>query len=117
MVSETIIQTVLGLKRGTHLVIPVDGPPRLVNEKPTIPKAYKEISTPDRECVCVDTITLRMAGAGHAKDPIVMLVDDTGMLDGLPANDVAFYIAHEVKHYPHLIHGTVVIVNDADFIS
>ena len=116
-VSQAVVQQVLRLARGSYLVIGDDQAVKLVKEVPTIEKVYKAISTPERECVCCDTITLRMAGAGGVKDPIVMMVDDTGMLENLPINEVATYIAQQVKGYPHQIHGTVVIVNDADFRS
>jgi hypothetical protein len=112
---STLIQTVLGLKRGTFLVIGTDGEARLVQQKPTIDKIHKAISTVDRQCTCCDSISLRVPGAGGRMNLIVMMVDDTGMLDELPKNDLAFYIANTIKSYPHDIHGTAVIVNDEDF--
>jgi hypothetical protein len=108
-----LIKSVLGLKRGTYLVIAPDADPRLIEGKPTLDRIYAMISTPERKCECCDTLTLHVAGAG--KNPVVMTVDDTGMLDDLPVNALATYIARTLKNYPHEIHGTAVIVNDEDF--
>ena len=112
-----LIKSVLGLRRGTYLVVNTNDEAKLIEEKPTLAKVQAAISTPERECMLCDTINLRLMGAGGVKDPIVMLVDETGMLDGLPINRIAFYVAHTIKGYQHDIHGTVVIVNDADFGS
>ena len=111
-----LIKSVLGLRRGTYLVVNTNDEAKLIEEKPRLAKVRAAISTPERECICCDTINLRLMGCG-VKDRIVMMVDDTGMLDGLPINRLAFYVAHTMRSYPHDIHGTVVIVNDADFGS
>ena len=105
---------VWNLKRGTYLVIPVEGPMKLVEQKPTIRTVHSEIG-----CQMCDTVTLRMRGSSGTKDPIVMMVDDTGMLDGLPINEKAteLYLQKCKIGTRHKIHGTVVIVNDADFES
>lgn len=112
---KQLIQTVLQLKQGTYLVVDTAQNAKLITEKPTIKKIHAAISTRDRECVCCDTVRLQVAGAGGARKSIVMMVDDTGMLDDLPQNHLAFYIANAIRNYPHDIHGTVVIVNDEDF--
>lgn len=57
----------------------------------------------------IDTVLLR--------DRIhVMLVDDTGMIDGLPVNAEATRLYQERAPYsPHSIHGDVVVLPDSDF--
>jgi len=59
----------------------------------------------------LDTVILR-------RDPmIVMIVDDTGMLDHRPVNQRATDLAREAfgDHYPYCIHGDVAIAYDSDF--
>jgi hypothetical protein len=111
-----LIKTVLNLQRGTWLIITLDQKAQLIEGKPNIELLRRALSTPERKCECMDTINLELVGAGRVRGSrIVMMVDDTGMLDGLPVNDLAFYIANTIKAYPHDIHGTAVIVNDEDF--
>lgn len=58
---------------------------------------------------CLDSVTL-LNGA-------VMLVDDTGMVDGRPVNPEATKLYHGVcdPNTVYQIHGDVAIVLDADF--
>lgn len=58
---------------------------------------------------CCDSVNLR-----NGK---VMMVDDTGMIDGKPINDEATKIYHEKcgGMTPNSIHGDVAIVVDKDF--
>ncbi len=95
--------------RGQYRIIRVDGSETVVEEKPTIKAAHKAIG-----CNCIDTVTLTR-GRHHAI--IVMLVDDTGMIDGKPVNEKATEMARVVfgPAYPYSIHGDVVIANDGDF--
>lgn len=61
----------------------------------------------------LDTVMLRSLG-----DPLhVMLVDDTGMIDGKPVNvrATALYHAQCRPGNPYQIHGDVVIVPDGDY--
>ena len=113
--SEPLFQQALKLQRGSYLVINTDGTHRFVLAKPTIENIQVILSTRLRECVCLDTVILRMGGNGGQKDPIVMMVDDTGMIDGLPVNTSATELIRSVKKYKYDIHGIVVVVNDADF--
>jgi hypothetical protein len=84
--------------------------------KPTLEHVYQKISTPTRQCICCDTVTLRLRGNSGDKDPIVMMVDDTGMLDKLPVNETATKLARLARPgFPHEIYGTAVIINDTDF--
>lgn len=61
----------------------------------------------------LDTVMLRSLG-----DPLhVMLVDDTGMIDGKPVNVRATTLYHAQCRpgNPYQIHGDVVIVPDGDY--
>ncbi len=59
---------------------------------------------------CFDTVNLR--------DGRIMLVDDTGLIDGKPVNEKATKLYHSLckKGTTHPICGDVVICIDADFI-
>jgi hypothetical protein len=116
-VDDKILDVILTLPAGTYIVIPTGPNAKLeVHREPgTIDAAHLAISTPERRCVCCDTITLRMGGDRSSVQPIIMMVDDTGILDNLPVNELATAIMKRVKNYPHTIHGTAVIVNDGDF--
>lgn len=113
---ERLTIAVLELKRGSHIWIKPDG--QWYNEpaKPTIDLVYRTISTPDRKCRCCDTVLLRKRGLGGRQDPLVMMVDDLGMADGLPVNELATALVKLIRPmYSWKIHGTAVVVNDADF--
>lgn len=58
---------------------------------------------------CLDTVNLRNGD--------VMMVDDTGMVDGKPVNPEAtkFYRGVCRAGTVHCIHGDVAVVRDADF--
>lgn len=94
------------IRRGEYLVVGVDGTETLIEERPTIQKIHRDIG-----CDCLDTVTLdRKAG-------IVMMVDDTGMVDNKPVNPKAT-VWYRMICKPgtlHQIHGDVAIVNDLDF--
>jgi hypothetical protein len=93
-------------KQGSFLIIRVDGSEELIGQRPSIAKIHKAIG-----CECLDMVTL------DRKREIVMVVDDTGMVDGKPVNAKATALAREAKGqpYPYSIHGDVAIVNDRDF--
>ncbi len=65
-------------------------------------------------CDCCDTVVLRKS-ADSMEAEIVMMVDDTGMIDGKPINQKATELYHQVRRTPYSIHGDVAIVNDEDF--
>lgn len=56
---------------------------------------------------CLDTVNLR--------DGRVMLVDDTGLIDGRPVNSEATKLYQSVRRTNNSIHGDVVIALDKDF--
>jgi hypothetical protein len=117
-VSDDLLKKlVFDLERGHYIVIHTNEVVELKVGKPTREIIRKEISTPERECVCCDTVTLRMGGNGNTKDSIVMFVDDTGILDGLPVNRMAseLYWLRCTPWTTQTMHGTAVVVNDADF--
>jgi len=88
------------------MVIRVDGTKTLYEEKPTLQKMYAAIG-----CNSIDTVIL------DRENEIVMVVDDTGMVDGKPVNLEATVFYHNVcvPGTLHQIHGDVAIVNDKDF--
>ena len=98
--------TIPEVKRGTFLVIRVNGDEEDHEEKPSIRKIYSVIG-----CDTFDTVTL------DKKRKIIMLVDDTGMVDGKPINPKATELYHSrcKPGTPFSIHGDVAIVNDSDF--
>lgn len=110
-----LIESVLNLKQGTYLILGTDDEANLVQETPTLAKVREAISTPERKCKYVDTVNLKLPGAGSFGKRIVMLVDDTGMLDDLPTNGLAFHVVSSINGFSHDIHGTAVVVNDYDF--
>lgn len=88
---------------GAFKIIRTDGTETTVQEKPTIQAIEKAINAD-----YLDTVNL---GKGE-----VMMVDDTGMIDGLPVNGHATRLMRErFPGYPNQIHGDVAIVNDRDF--
>lgn len=91
---------------GTYKVIRVDGKEEVMQGKPTLAKVYSAIG-----CDTVDTVTL------DRKREIVMMVDDTGMVDGKPVNPKAteLYRAICIPGTMASIHGDVAIVWDGDF--
>src|SRR5258706_472061 len=96
----------VSVERGQYRIIRTDGTEVLVGSKPTLKQIYKQIG-----CTCIDTVTL-----SHERQ-IVMMVDDTGMVDGKPVNEKATALYHE-RCKPgtvHAIHGDVALVNDEDF--
>jgi hypothetical protein len=94
------------VKRGEYRVIKVDGTETLFEEKPSIQKIYRAIG-----CDCVDTVIL------DRNLQQIMMVDDTGMCDGKPANPKATALYRSIckPGTLHSIHGDVAIVNDGDF--
>lgn len=98
--------TIPKVKRGEYLLIRVDGTEELIQEKPSLQKIHRDIS-----CDCFDTVIL------DHKQQIVMMVDDTGMLDGKPVNPKAtdLYLTRCNPGTIFSIHGDVAIVNDKDF--
>ena len=95
------------MKRGQYKIIFVDGTETVVNRKPTINAIAVAIGASG-----LDTIIL-----SHSPPILVMFVDDTGAIDGKPANAKAtgMYLARCEPGTTHQICGDVVIANDADF--
>jgi hypothetical protein len=98
--------SMIDIRRGEFKVIRVSGVEELHEEKPTLDNIYRAIG-----CDCIDTVLL------HREREIVMIVDDTGMVDGKPLNPKATALYH-ILCKPQTawgIHGDVAIVNDKDF--
>lgn len=92
--------------RGALTVIRTDGTVSRLAEKPRIRRIQQLIG-----CKLCDTVLLDRTSR------IIMLVDDTGVVDSKPVNPTATALMKERfgPQYPHSIHGDVVIANDEDF--
>ena len=97
------------VRRGEYRIIRVDGTEELVEEKPTFDRVYKAIG-----CDCVDTVILDKRTSLPTQ---IMMVDDTGMIDGKPVNPKATSLYHSICKPGTIwaIHGDVAIVHDGDF--
>jgi hypothetical protein len=94
------------VKRGQYKIIRTDGTQTLHTGRVSIPEIKRLIG-----CDCLDSVTL------NPRRTTVMLVDDTGMLDGKPVNRKATKLYHSICEpgTVHQIHGDVVIVSDTSF--
>ena len=82
-------------------VIRTDGSESIIDQAPTLDAIYRAIG-----CTCSDHVTL-----SHSS---IMIVDDTGMIDGKPVNVKATALYH-AKCKPgttHQIHGDVAIITE-----
>ena len=91
------------IQRGTFQIWRVDGSKETVRERPTIDKVHNYIG-----CQLFDTVTI------DRQQMTIMLVDDTGLIDGKPINQNATNLVRS-SGKAHNIHGDVAIVNDEDF--
>jgi hypothetical protein len=92
------------IARGTYKIIRVDGKEEFFDQKPFMRTVTKQIGAD-----CIDTVLLdRMT---------IMMVDDTGMVDGKPVNPKATELYHSICRPGTVwaIHGDVALVNDEDF--
>jgi hypothetical protein len=99
----------IDVKRGEYRIIRVDGTETLIEEKPRLKSICAAIG-----CESIDTVILTVR---RAEPEIIMLVDDTGMIDHKPVNPKATELYRAVCRpgTPYSIHGDVAIVNDKDF--
>ncbi len=97
------------LEPKTWKVIRVDGEEELHEERARLLMIAKAI-----DCQCFDSVILTKKG--DIPD-VVMLVDDTGMLDGRPVNPKATELYRSIckPGTLHSIHGDVALVHDEDF--
>ena len=96
------------IKRGQWLVIRVDGTEEPMEGAPTLDKVYRAIG-----CQSIDAVCLVK---DHGRPTVVMMVDDTGMVDHKPINAKATAMRDVARGFsPFAIHGDVAIVNDEDF--
>ena len=106
--TESEIEKLIDVHPGEYRILNVDGTESLIDERPTIRRLLLQIGAETIDCV-----TLRMT-----RPAIVMIVDDTGMLDHKPVNQKASELMRATRggpDYPYDIHGNVAIVNDDDF--
>ena len=95
---------------GTFRVIRVDGSEEVVRQRATIDRVHAALGV-----TCCDSVTLVKTPDGF-EAVVVMMVDDTGMIDGKPVNAKATELYRCVRrNTPYSIHGDVAIVNDSDF--
>lgn len=94
------------IRRGEFKIIRVDGTETMHEGKPSI-RGIQQFIGAD----CLDTVII------DRQNEQVMIVDDTGMIDGKPANPKATALYHAIckPGTVHQIHGDVAIVNDGDF--
>lgn len=85
-----------------YRVIRTSGDDFIIREKPTLKKVKKSICADHIDCVTISF------SAGHVAD-LVMMVDDTGMIDGKPFNSAASIEAGTD------IYGDAAIIHDCDF--
>jgi hypothetical protein len=102
-------QPLLGIspiRRGEYLLISTSGEQTLVERKPTIDRIQNAIGA-----TCLDTVNI------DRRNSQIMMVDDTGMLDGKPVNELATQLYRAICRPGTFgfIHGNVAIVNDEDF--
>ena len=95
------------IKRGEYRIIRTDGTETLIEEKPTLDRVRRAIGAESLDTVCLDKRTRTQ----------VMVVDDTGMVDGKPVNPKATALYHSICKPGTVfeIHGDVAICNDLDF--
>jgi hypothetical protein len=99
------------MEKGHYKIIRVDGTEEVIDHRAQLDIIHGQIG-----CDCIDTVIL-------TRDPVtrlahdVMMVDDTGMIDGKPVNLKATELYHSVCIPGTMaeIHGDVAIVNDEDF--
>jgi hypothetical protein len=94
------------VKRGQYKIIRTDGTQTLHTGRVSIREIERLIG-----CDRLDSVTI------NPKRTTVMLVDDTGMLDGKPVNRKATKLYRSLygPGTVHQIHGDVVIVSNTSF--
>jgi hypothetical protein len=98
------------VRRGEYFIVRTTGAVERFQCRPTLRGIQADVGAS-----CLDSVTLRRDAVGNAM--VVMLCDDTGMIDGKPANPKATELYHSVckPGTLHQIHGDVAIVHDGDF--
>lgn len=91
------------LTPGTWKVIRVDGTEETIPGFARMSDVYRKIG-----CNCCDIAII------DRRPAIVMIADDTGMVDGKPINHTATYIYYSRYTTPYSIHGDVAILFDRD---
>jgi hypothetical protein len=91
------------MRQVSHLLIRTDGTETILDHRPSFEDIRRLIG-----CDALDHVTI------NRRRQTVMLVDDTGMLDGKPVNAKATARYHRicVPGTVHQIHGDVVILDD-----
>ncbi len=99
------------MSQGQYRIIRASGAEATAWKKPTIKMIRRIIG-----CDYIDTVVLEKDR--HGQPTTIMVVDDTGMIDGKPVNDKATALVRKARG-PQLfcIHGTVAVVDDRDWRS
>jgi hypothetical protein len=93
------------IEPGTWRIYRADGTQEEFTTKPSIRQVSSKLGYDT-----LDSVNLRGNG------PTIMMVCDTGMIDGLPSNAKANEFMQAVNPgYPYPICGDVAILNDRDF--
>ena len=94
------------IKQGTYKIIRVNGTEELVLGKPSTKKIMELIDAEGLDSVILDFQNCQ-----------IMMVDDTGLIDGKLENPTATQLYRSVckPGSKGTIHGDVVLVNDKDF--
>ena len=95
------------IRQGEYRIIHTDGTEILIEEKPNMDRILKAIGAECADTVCLDKRTRTQ----------IMVVDDTGMVDGKPVNSKATKLYHSVckPGTVYASHGDVALCNDLDF--
>jgi hypothetical protein len=95
------------IRRGEYRIIRTNGTETLIEEKPTLDAVRRAIGADGIDTVCLDKRTRTQ----------IMVVDDTGMVDGKPVNSKATELYHSICKPGTVwaIHGDVALCNDLDF--
>jgi hypothetical protein len=99
----------LNVKRGEYRIVRVNGAVISMPEKPTLRAIQQAIGAET-----LDSVILKR---DSDRPTIVMMVDDTGMIDSKPPNPKATELYHAICKPGTVwqIHGDVAIVHDGDF--
>jgi hypothetical protein len=96
----------IAIPPGTYKIIHVDGSEEIIAKKPSMRALTQEIGAES-----IDPVTL------DRRNQTIMIVDDTGMIDGKPVNSKATELYRNICKPGTVwaIHGDVALVNDEDF--
>lgn len=109
LTTDDLLAACQTIRPGEFKVIRVDGKIELHESNPRLSGIRKLLGAD-----CLDTVIITH---DLGRPVIVMMVDDTGMIDHKPVNQYATALYHSVckPGTIHAIHGDVALVHDEDF--